>query len=298
MYHIVLNRVWAEKCFDLWEEVDAKHHFNMLITIRALYDGSRFASRLGDSDSAEYYLKTAKEIQDYLARFWDEKRGYIDTAIEAGDQKNKSSGLDTATVLGFLHSGDLEACISGSANASTLETDGNVEYLGSDKSLVTQMKIAESMRYVYPINERYYPKRKGSLGYGIGRYREDVYDGDGKRKTGSGNPWYLCTLAHAEFYYRLVHYYKNKTMIINKLNAPFYLQLGYFSSHNETEVELLNAGQKYSVGMKEHTDILEAFKNKGDAFLKVVRDQAKWNGGLWEQFHRSDGGEMGAPHLT
>ena len=275
----------------------------MMITLRAMYDGSKFASRLGDSESSERYLKVAKEIQAYLSKFWDAERGYIQTHLEAGDQKDKYSNLDTATVLGFLHSGDLEACISGSSNAGTLQEEGgNIEYLGSDKSLLTQMKIAESMRHVYPINDRWYPRSKGKsgkgLGFGIGRYQEDVYDGDGKRKNGVGNPWYLCTLAHAEFYYRLIHYFKNKDITINKLNAPFFLQIGYFNPHSQTEVELLHAGQEYTVGMKEHSDILEAFREKGDAFLRVVRDQAKWNGGLWEQFHRLDGGEMGAPHLT
>ncbi|KAK9900052.1 glycoside hydrolase family 15 protein [Cystobasidium minutum MCA 4210] len=290
-------KVWHEKCFDLWEEVDAIHHFNMMITLRAMYDGSKFATRLGDTESSKRYLQVAKEIQDYLSKFWDEERGYIQTSLEAGDQKNKSSNLDTATVLGFLHSGDLQACISG---LSKQDAGENVEYLGSDKSLVTQMNIAESMRHVFPINERWYPKSKGGkgLGFGIGRYREDVYDGDGKRKNGTGNPWYLCTLAHAEFYYRLIHYFKNKTIVVNTLSAPFFLQIGYFNPNSQTEVELLNAGQKYTVGMKEHEDILNALREKGDAFMRVVRDQAKWNGGLWEQFHRLDGGEMGAPHLT
>lgn len=295
---ILFIRVWSENCFDLWEEVDAQHHFNMIITIRAMYDGFEFATRLGDEESASRYLKVAKDIQNSLANFWDKDRGYIVTHLGAGDQKSKTSNLDTANVLGFLHSGDLEACISGSPNAKTLSEEGNIEYLGSDKSLVTQMKIADSMRYVFPINERYYSKSKGNLGFGIGRYKEDVYDGDGKRKNGTGNPWYLCTLAHAEFYYRLKHYYKNKSIVINHLNAPFFLQIGFFNPQSSTEVELLNAGQKYTVGMKEHEDILNAFTSKGDAFMKVVRDQAKWNGGLWEQFHRLDGGEMGAPHLT
>ena len=265
-----------------------------------MYDGARFASRLGDEESASSYLKTAKEVQDYLSNFWDKERGYLVTHLDHGDQKSKNSNLDTANVLGFLHSGDLDACISGTPNATTAsgEKNKNVEYLGSDKSLVTQMKIADSMRYVYPINERYYSKAKGNLGFGIGRYREDVYDGDGKRKNGTGNPWYLCTLAHAEFYYRLKHYYNNKTISINSLNAPFYLQLGYFNPNSPEEVELLNMGQEYTIGMKEHDDILDAFIKKGDSFMKVVRDQAKWNGGIWEQFHRLDGGEMGAPNLT
>jgi glucoamylase len=199
------------------------------------------------------------------------------------------------TVLGFLHSGNLCRLIS---EISSDRDSENTEWLGSDKSLATIYEIAQSMREEYTINRRYYPSSdsRKALGWAVGRYYEDVYDGAGVRKTGIGNPWYLCTLAQAEFYYRLMHYFKEKTIHITDLTKDFYLDLGYFVAG--TEDEELMVGQKYLPGSKEHKDILLAFREKGDAFVRVVRDFAKWNGGLWEQFDRENGVEMGAPNLT
>lgn len=197
------------------------------------------------------------------------------------------------TVLGFLHAGDLGSGLSDSTSSN--EQDG--DYIGSDKSLVTQHHIATSMRDEYRLNDRYYPVSRGHLGYAIGRYYEDVYDGDGKKKPGYGNPWYLCTMAHAEFYYRLVHHFANRAIVINKTNKPFYMELGYFTSPEEDEI-LSYAEQTYEAQSKEHQDILAAFVRKGDAFMSVVKDWARWNGGLWEQFDRNTGEKLGAPHLT
>ena len=155
------------------------------------------------------------------------------------------------------------------------------------------------MRDEYSINGRYYPHSQGHLGYAVGRYVEDSYDGNGKIKNNKGNPWYLCTLAHAEFYYRLIPYFTKKPMEINAINKPFFMELGYFSSTSATEVELLEKGhQIYQSGSKEHSELLKAFRDKGDAFVAVVRDWACWNGGMWEQFGRDTGREMGASHLT
>jgi len=174
------------------------------------------------------------------------------------------------------------------------------DYLGSDKSLVTIHAIGESMRSGYKLNDKYYPKHSSKdhshQGYALGRYVEDVYDGDGVHKTGMGNPWYLCTLAHAEFYYRLIHHFKNRSITINKMNAPFYMHLDYFNG--KEDLELLSIGQTYKPQSREHDDLLEAFKYKGDSFVNVVKDWAKWDGGLWEQFDRNNGRHLGAPHLT
>lgn len=190
-----------------------------------------------------------------------------------------------------MHSGNLDRLANSGGE--------NTEWLGSDKSLATVYEVGQSMREEYSINRRYYPSsgRRKAYGWAIGRYYEDVYDGAGPRKTGIGNPWYLCTLAHAEFYYRLIHYFSRKTVHITNMNKKFYLDLGgYFAAG--TEDEEIMVGQKYGPGSKEHTDILDAFRDKGDAFVRVVRDFAKWNGGLWEQFDRENGVEMGAPNLT
>ena len=199
-------------------------------------------------------------------------------------------------MLGFLHSGNLHAHDSAIAALSDAPND---EYLGSDKSLATVAEIGLSMRNEYSINRARYPATgpRASLGYAIGRYYEDVYDGDGKRKTGTGNPWYLCTLAHAEFHYRLVHYFKQRSIAVNAVNKKFWLETGFFDAHASADNDLM-VGQTYAPGSTEHAGLLDALRNKGDGFVKVVRDYARWNGGLWEQFDRENGAEMGAPHLT
>lgn len=286
------HSVWSETCFDLWEEVNGVHHFNILITIRALYDAHKFATRLGASELAEKYKSTADEIEKKaLEQFWDKEGNYLKATVDFKNDGGKVRWLDTGTVLGFLHSGDLNRMIA-------RQSGDNIEWLGSDKSLATVYEIAQSMREEYSINRRYYPSsgRRAALGWAVGRYYEDVYDGDGRRKTRIGNPWYLCTLAQAEFYYRLTHYFADKTIHITDVNKKFYLDIGYFAQG--TEDEEIMVGQKYMPGSKEHKDILDAFREKGDAFVRVVRDFARWNGGLWEQFDRENGVEMGASHLT
>ena len=279
----------------------------MLITIRALLDGAAFATRLGDSASAQRYRTVAKEIEDSLGRFWDADRGYLLSTIESLQITNhdKIAWLDTGaradaqqrywltiplltkkpsgTVLGFNHAGTPSA---------------SDDWLGGDRSLATVHATGMSMRELYSLNRRHYPSSEGHLGYAVGRYPEDSYDGNGKIKNYQGNPWYLCTLAHAEFYYRLIPYFAQKTIEINSTNKAFFLELGYFSASSSAEMELLERGQSYPVGSKEHVDILKAFRDKGDAFVSVVRDWACWNGGMWEQFGRDNGREMGASHLT
>ena len=188
-----------------------------------------------------------------------------------------------ATVLGYIHSG----------SPSTFN-----HWLGSDRSLASTLAIGQSMRDVYRLNHRYYSSPADHEGYAVGRYCEDVYDGDGKIKTGKGNPWYLCTLAHAEFYYRLVPYFRNRIISINSVNETFFMDLAHYAFADSATREPICDGQSYEPGSGEHWDLLKAFKDRGDAFVSVVKDNACWDGGLWEQFDRDNGRELGAPNLT
>lgn len=86
---------WKERCFDLWEEVSAVHHFNYMVYIRALHDGAAFARRLGDTASADIYSKTLMEIQSDLERFWDEEKGYLLASINVKNDHGKVRWLDT-----------------------------------------------------------------------------------------------------------------------------------------------------------------------------------------------------------
>ena len=185
-------------------------------------------------------------------------------------------------MLGFIHSG----------------SPFGTEWLGSDRSLATTHAIGVSMRHEYSLNRRCYPVSKGFAGYAIGRYCEDAYDGDGKVKTCIGNPWYLCTLAHAEFYYRLIPHFASQSINVNSVNELFYMDLARFFNVTGVDGKPLKAGQSYPAGSKGHLDLLDAFRARGDAFVAVVKDNARWNGGLWEQFDRNNGRELGAPDLT
>lgn len=290
------HRYWHKQCFDLWEEVHGIHHFNMLVSIRSLLDGARLATRLGDTGSAEYYRKVANDIHAFLPKFWDDEQKSLLATIEWTNNCGKVEFQDTGTVLGFNHAGDLANIFDHSATAEKPE-----QHLGSDISLASQYTVAESMRREYPLNAKHYPARKGYTGFGIGRYYEDVYDGDGKRKTGEGNPWYLTTMAHAEFLYRLIPIFSRKAITINNINRSFWQSLNVnldnvASSYAKSSKE--KSGHTYQPGSAEHTALVRGLQLKGDAFLKVVMDWARWDGGLWEQFDRKNGGEMGAPHLT
>ena len=91
-----LNSVWSETNFDLWEEVNGKHHFNHLITIRALYDAYKFATRLGSTELATKYKETAEKIEKTaLQQFWDEENGYLKVTVDAKNSGGKLRWLDT-----------------------------------------------------------------------------------------------------------------------------------------------------------------------------------------------------------
>ncbi len=78
-------------------------------------------------------------------------------------------------------------------------------------SLATLKVVVDSFRDIYPINN--------GIAVGeplaVGRYPEDTYFG--------GNPWYLTTLAVAEFLYDAVAQFgKAKSLTIDEINLAFF----------------------------------------------------------------------------
>ena len=98
-----LCSVWQETNFDLWEEVNGKHHFNIIITIRALYDAHKFATRLGDTELAEKYKETAEEIEKTaLEQFWDKEHNYLKATVDFKNDGGKIRWLDSGARLSFI----------------------------------------------------------------------------------------------------------------------------------------------------------------------------------------------------
>ena len=83
--------------------------------------------------------------------------------------------LDISVILGVLHAG---------------RTKGAHSVL-DPRAQATLTALEDLFDAEYPINRRRPPER----GPAMGRYASDLYYG--------GNPWYLATLAAAEFYFRL-----------------------------------------------------------------------------------------------
>lgn len=169
---------WREPSFDLWEEVKGDHFYTRMVQRRAMIEGAELASTLGDAGAANWYASQAKEIENTIADFWDAQRGYfVATRNQVEGLSYKSSGLDTAVILGLLH---------GSVDDGFLPfTDRRVQ--------ATLNQLTHVFAQTYTIN-----RRSQIPGVAVGRYPEDLYGGS---NFNAGNPWPLCTLAIAEAYY-------------------------------------------------------------------------------------------------
>ena len=183
---------WGNPCFDLWEEVKAKHFYTQMVQRRALQMGAQVAAAMKDFGAADWYLRQVMKLDQSLKRFLptvsmvsmvskDSKFGknYIVASVDWTEGlSSKVSGLDISVILGVLH-GESEGSIS--------VVDTNV--------LNTFTKLIETFSQLYPINRTY-----SNMLPAIGRYPEDIYAGS---NFDGGNPWVLTTLAMAEYSYKV-----------------------------------------------------------------------------------------------
>lgn len=172
-----IARQWQAPSFDIWEETFGYHFYNRLVQYASLIEGARLAKVLGDSGAASFYTTQALQIKPTLDSFWDAGRGYF-VATQGSNQApfTKPSNLDTAVLLGFLHSGALPL---------------------SDRRVMSTVSHLERGFQFYAINNN------SNLPPAIGRYPEDTYDG--YRSASLGNPWFLTTHAMAQYYYSLAN---------------------------------------------------------------------------------------------
>jgi glucoamylase len=140
---------WSSKGFDLWEEVNGSHFFTLIVSYRAMKDGSAFAKERGDPESAARYAAAASEISVKLKDFYDTSKGYIRASLDYVHEHGKASQLDTAVVLGVLHAGN----------------EAGEWTVTNDRVLATHFAVVESMRHTYPITKPYVYK----YGTGVGR---------------------------------------------------------------------------------------------------------------------------------
>ncbi len=167
---------WREQSFDPWEEERALHFYTLTVQKTALTRGAQLASRLNDPWAASFYRSQAAQIEQTLARFYDPVTQELAYAVDHSSRlPHKTSTRDIAVILAALHTFD------GTMNVPVIP------------ALRTLRGLIRDFSTLYEINR----SDTGAQGVALGRYPEDRYDGNGF--TG-GNPWFLSTLAAAEFY--------------------------------------------------------------------------------------------------
>jgi glucoamylase len=189
---------WSHPCFDLWEEVKAKHFYTQMVQRKAMLLGSELAREMKDYGASDWYLRQAHQIENAMKRYLPsavsrshfpsglvpavansfDQRNYISSSVDWTEGLNsKYSNLDISVILAVLH-GEHDSFFS--------VLDRNV--------LNTYYQLISSFSQLYPINRSF-----ASMAPAIGRYPEDIYAGT---NFNGGNPWVLTTLAMAEFSYK------------------------------------------------------------------------------------------------
>jgi glucoamylase len=234
----------GERSFDIWEEESGYHYYTQLVQAEALTCGAQWLADGGDAIRASDCRSAADALAPSLEAYWSAGDGYYRsrTAVASGAEK----ALDIAVILGVLHAG---------------RTQGAHSVL-DPKAQATLARLEDLFDAEYPINRGRLPGH----GSAMGRYASDVYFG--------GNPWYLATLAAAEFHFKLA--------IALLSGAP-------------TPEAAENA--RFRERLSGETPGAAAFK-RGDSFMRTVQAYTPSAGDLSEQFDRATGAQTSAKHLA
>jgi glucoamylase len=235
----------AERSFDIWEEESGYHYYTQLVQAEALACGAEWLEEKGVAKEAAACHSAAGTLASSLHDYWNAEDGYYRSRADviAGVS---GKALDVAVILGVLHAGRAKGAHS-VLDPKVQATLTTLEHLFDEE---------------YPINRQ----RAPDCGPAMGRYASDLYYG--------GNPWYLATLAAAEFYFKLaIALRSGAAMPVTSDNARFRERLG------------------------EGSPAQAAFR-RGDTFMRTVHAYTPRSGDLSEQFDRATGAQTSAKHLA
>lgn len=170
---------WREPSFELWEEEMGMHFYTLMAQHTALKIGADLARELGDAGAADFYKKESDKIARFIkSHFIDSKIGIKATIRKVnGGLGYKNSNIDVAPLLALNHTSPYQKLFS--FNSAPVK-----KYIKT---------LTDTFSELYHINKAF-----PELGVSIGRYPEDRYDG--YHTSGTGNPWFLATLALGESY--------------------------------------------------------------------------------------------------
>lgn len=177
---------WNDPCFDLWEEVKAKHFYTKMVQRKALILGAQLARRMDDPYAADWYETQVWKLEASILEHLNQGTDGILASLNWTEGLNsKHSNLDVAVLLGVLHG-----------------HQGRFLSYSHPKVERTFNILESTFADLYPINKKFQ-----QLPPAIGRYPEDIYAGT---NFDGGNPWVLATLAAAEYGYKMANEIVNK----------------------------------------------------------------------------------------
>ena len=234
-----------EPSFDIWEEEFGYHYFTQLVQAQALARGAEWLDEAGDPARAGACRAVAGDLAQNLDAYWSAADGFYRsrTGVIGGGSPQKA--LDIAVILGVLHAGRVKGAHS----------------VLDPRAQATLAALEDRFDSEYAINR----DRPTERGPAMGRYANDAYFG--------GNPWYLATLAAAEFHFRLALALKSGAgMATTDENMRFRGRFGSGSAAAAVE--------------------------RGDAFMRTVQTYTPASGDLSEQFDRATGAQISAKQLA
>jgi glucoamylase len=236
----------TERSFDIWEEESGYHYYTQLVQAEALACGAEWLAKMGDGTRARNCRSVAGELDARLDAYWSGKDGYYRsrTGVIGGGAPSKA--LDISVILAVLHAGRV------AGTHSVLDS----------RAQATLAALEDLFDAEYALNHLRPPDR----GPAIGRYAKDAYYG--------GNPWYLTTLAAAEFYFRLA--------IVLRSGA---------------QLAMTDDNARFRERLAGESPAKAAFE-RGDRFMRTIQAYTPRSGDLSEQFDRRTGDQMSAKQLA
>jgi glucoamylase len=215
------------------------------VQAEALVRGAEWLEERGDAKRARDFRSIGDALALNLDAYWSAEDGYYRSrtgVVEGVPEKT----LDISVILGALHARRMKGAHS----------------VLDPKAQATLTALEDLFDAEYAINRQ----RTADQGPAIGRYAKDAYFG--------GNPWYLATLAAAEFYFKLaIALRSGAQMPATSDNTRFRGRLG---------------GESPARGSFE----------RGDSFMRTVQAYTPPSGDLSEQFDRATGAQTSAKHLA
>lgn len=160
-----VQRHALQPAYDIWEEEFGWHAYTLRVSAAALEAGAAWLETQGEASATRDARAVASALRLRLQTYRDAQTGAMRSRVLASGERSTKE-LDSSVILAAIHAREVD----------------------EPGLRVTLNELDAVFAERYPIN------RGRAPGHALGRYPGDVYHG--------GNPWFICTLAAAEFCYR------------------------------------------------------------------------------------------------